>query len=172
MEKETFQFSNRQEYIETLDSVMPDNYIMKRNLGAGKTATYLPVPIQEAIADMMFQEWNIIDEKYDILINEIVCTVKISYVPSYPGANEQFCTGSAAIAIQMDSKSTISDFPKNKKLNALEYNLPGVRKRAEGTALENIGNIFGRNIGRKLDKDTSLESNFKIRKYGNKEKTK
>ena len=163
--KEQYEFPNRQEYIKALDSVLPDNYIMTRKLGGSRTAKYLPIPIQESMADKMFQEWNVIDEKYEILVNEVICTVKIAYTPAYPGANEQFCTGSGCIPIQMEKGSSVKDFPTKKIQNAMEYNVPSAKKRAIGNALEGLGNIFGRNIGRKLDKNTELPSNFKIRKH-------
>jgi len=162
-QKELFQFANRQEYIKALDSVMPEKYHRTRKLGGNRSTTYLPIPIQEAVADMMWHEWNVVDESYQIFINEIVCTIKIAYTPSYPQANEQFCTGSASKPIQMKKGSGIDEFPSAKQNNALEYNLPSVKKTAIGNALEGVGNIFGRNIGREID-GQKLPSNFALRK--------
>jgi hypothetical protein len=160
---ELYQFANRQEYIEALDSVMPEKYHRTRKLGNNRSTTYLPIPIQEAVADMMWHEWNVVDESYQVFINEIVCTVKIAYTPSYPGANEQFCTGSASKPIQMRSQSKVEDFPNAKQQNALEYNIPSAKKTAIGNALEGVGNIFGRNIGREID-GQKLPTNFALRK--------
>src|SRR6056297_1303291 len=168
---EFYQFKNRQEYLKALDSVMPEKYHQNRKLGGGRTQKYLPIPIQEAVADMVFQEWNVVDETYQIFINEVHCTVKLIYTPSYPGAEERFCTGSASKPIQMSSGSKISDFPGSKIQNALEYNTPSVKKTAIGNALEGLGNIFGRNIGRKIE-GQELPANFKLRTYGENQKEK
>lgn len=167
--EQTYKFKNKEDYLKSLDSAMPEEWFKKRELGGGKTQKYLPIPYQEAIADMMFSEWSIIDENYQLLVNEIVCTVKIVFTPDYPEAQEQFTTGTASKPIQMDAESKVTDFPAKKKANALEYNLPSVRKSAIGCALEGIGNIFGRNVGRKIDKVHELPANFTLRKHADKE---
>lgn len=165
---EHYKYKTREEYLTVLDSILPDNYIVKRDIGSGKTHTYIPVAIKQAIADDIFHQWNIIDENYFNMINEIVCTVKIQYMPNYPGADFLFCTGSAAVPIQTDSGSSISNFPNSKKKNALEYNIPGVRQEACGNALETLGNIFGRSLNRKIGK-LKLSADFKIRNFNKKE---
>lgn len=159
-----YRFKNRAEYIKSLDSVLPEKFIQKRDIGS-KIHRYYPAAIKEAVADNIFQYWNVVDEKYNILVNELVCTVKINYMPSYPGADELFCTGSAATPIQMDSKSSVSDFPANKKLNALEYNLPSVISEAISKAFGRLGNVFGRNLDRKLNNKTQLSPDFTLRTH-------
>ena len=161
---ETYKFSNRAEYIKSLDSILPPDFVQKRDVGSG-THAYYPQAIKESVADMIFQYWNVIDEKYMLLANELVCTVKIAFLPNYPESYEQICTGSAAIPVQMDAQSKPSDFPAKKKLNALEYNLPAVRSEAMSNALGTLGNIFGRNLNRKLNQKQKLESNFTFRKH-------
>jgi hypothetical protein len=158
-----YRFKDKEAYINTLDSIMPENYYKERIISGGNKQKYLPIAFQEAIADMMFSEWSVIDEQYQVMVNEIVCTVKVVFVPDYPGAEEQFTTGSAAKPIQMQTGSKLTDFPAKKQINALEYCLPAARNAAKGCALEGLGNIFGRNIGRKLDKNTQLPENFTIR---------
>lgn len=161
---ELYRFKDRSEYVKALDSILPDNFVQKRSIPSG-THKYYPAPIKEAVADDLFQYWNIIDEKYTIIVNELVCTIKITFVPSYSSADEIFCTGSAAVPIQMDANSSVSSFPNNKKKNALEYNLPSVRSEAISNALGTLGNIFGRNLNRKVNKDTFLPADFTIRKH-------
>ncbi len=162
--KELYKFKNRDEYIKALDSVMPDTFIQSRDVGSTKHR-YIPAAIKEAIADDLFHYWNITDEKYTIIVNELICTVKITFIPSYPSADEIFCTGSAAIPIQMDANSKITDFPAKKKTNALEYNLPSVRSEAISKALGTLGNIFGRNLSRKLNKKQNIADGFTIRSH-------
>jgi len=166
MKEQVFKFSNREEYLRALDSVMPQDYVQSRDLPTGKQE-YLPVPIQEAIADDIFHYWNVTDEKYIVIANELVCTVKITYMPGYPEAEELYCTGTAAGPIQMDAGSKITDFPAKKKPNALEYNLPARRSAAIGCALETLGNLFGRSLGRKISDKKPLANDFKIRNHQN-----
>lgn len=161
---ELYKFKDRAQYTKALDSILPESYVQKRSIPSGEHK-YYPAAIKEAVADDIFQYWNVIDEKYMLLVNELVCTVKIVFCPSYPGSDELFCTGSAATPVQMDSGSSISSFPNNKKTNALEYNLPNVRTEAISKALETLGNIFGRNLNRKLNKTQFLPDDFTIRKH-------
>ena len=161
--EEQYNFKNRAEYIESLDSVLPTEFVQEREIGS-KIHRYYPLPIKEAVADNIFLYWNVVDEKYNILVNEIVCTVKLVYMPSYPGADELFCTGSASTPIQMDAKSKPTDFPAKKKLNALEYNLPSVISEAISKAFGRLGNIFGRNLDRTLSKGKTLSPDFSLRR--------
>lgn len=162
--EDLYKFKNRGEYIKALDSILPESYIQTRKVASG-THKYYPAPIKEAVADDLFHYWNVIDESYTALYNEILCTVKIVYCPSYPGADELFCTGSASTPVQMDANSDLSNFPNNKKKNALEYGVPNVQTEAISNALGRLGNIFGRNLNRKINKDTYLPDNFTIRKH-------
>jgi hypothetical protein len=154
-----------QEYLDKLNSAPAAAYLQSREIRKGSFQSYLPIPVQEATADMMFSEWDVVDERFDILVNELVCTVKIRYVPSYPSATERITTGSAAKAITMAKGSTVADFPANKNINSLESVLPAVKSMAKGNAFENIGNIFGRNVGRKIDgKLVATNFSFRIKK--------
>ena len=148
---EKYRFKNREAFIKALDSVLAEQFIQERDIGNNRKHRYYPVAIKDAIADNIFQYWNVIDEKYNILQGMLVCTVKLGYVPSYPSADEQFCTGSAAVLIQSTK-------------NALEYQLPAVRSEASGCALGSLGNVFGRNLSRKLKKDIDIPDDFSLRK--------
>ena len=157
-----FNFATREAYLESLDSVLPEKFYETRDLGGGKKAVYLPVAYQEAMADKLFLYWNVTNEEYVQILNEIVCIVRITYTPSYPGAEELYCTGSSAHPIQMDSGAKPNEIGTKKKSNALEYCLPASRSAAVSKALESLGNIFGRNLNRKIGQQT-LAPNFKFR---------
>ena len=159
--EETFYFESREKYIEALNSVLPEDYIQKRTIPNG-TIEYIPAPIKEATADKFFHYWNVIGEDYTLLVNELICTVKLVFMPDYPGAEEHFCTGSAAVPVQMDRGASVAKFPAGKKTNALEYNLPAVRTEAIGNALNSLGNIFGRSLGRKINARQKLPRDFKL----------
>lgn len=158
----TFNFTDRAAYLESLDSALPEKFYETRKLGTGKTATYLPFAYQEAMADKMFLYWNITNEEYTQILNEIICVVRITYTPSYPGAEELYCTGAAAHPIQMDAGAKPNEIGTKKKPNALEYCLPAARSAAISKALESLGNIFGRNLNRTIGENT-LAPNFKFR---------
>ena len=157
-----FNFQDRAAYLESLDSALPETFYETRDLGNGKKATYLPIAYQEAMADKMFLNWNVTNEEYTQILNEIVCVVRITYTPSYPRAEELYCTGSAAHPIQMDSGAKPHEIGTKKKANGLEYCLPAARSAAISKALESLGNIFGRNLNRKVG-DKVLAPNFKFR---------
>jgi hypothetical protein len=151
-----YRFNNRSEYMKLLDSTLPKRLEKSRSLSGSKKSLYYPIEVKEAVADNIFHYWNVVSEQFTQIQNELVCTVKLVYMPDYPGADELFCTGSAAVPVQMDANSKVTDYPKNKKLNALEYNLPGVRSESIGAALLTLGNIFGRSLNRKVPDDFSL----------------
>ena len=148
---EKFRFKDRKEYQKALDSVIMVKNIQSRDIGNGKTHRYLPIAIKDAIADYIFNYWNVIEEKYRILNGMLVCNIKMVFMPDYPEAVDLFCTGSAAVFIQSAK-------------NALEYQLPAVRSEAIGNAFGSLGNIFGRNLSRKLNKTTAISDDFTIRK--------
>ena len=155
-------FENKKAYNQFIDKFAGENYVQSRDIGRGKKKEYMPIPFQEGLADMCFSEWAIIREDYTVIVNELLCTVTVSYVPDFPGAQERLMTGTACKAIQQDSGSVAGNFPAGKKKGSLEYNAPAARKAAIGNALEQIGNIFGRNIGRET-KDYKIEPDFNFR---------
>lgn len=163
-ETTTHHFETMQDYIRALNTPLPEGYKKFREITTGKHF-YYPAPIKEATADVMFHYWNVINENYSLLANELLCTVTIQYLPDYPGAFEQTCTGSAAVPVQMDSGSFVKDFPAKKKKNALEYNVPSVKSEAIGNALNGLGNCFGRNVGRKISKNELMPEDFNMQGF-------
>lgn len=141
-------FASEEAYNEALLKPPATAWLKSRDIGGGKKSGYLPIHNQEAIADLMFRQWEVVDEKYFVVVNEICCTIKLRILPDYPDAEERFPTGSAANPIQTDSGSTASHFPTGKKSNSLQYNLPAVRSLAISNCLETLGNVFGRNVSR------------------------
>lgn len=171
-------FKNREEWQTAINKAPASVLIKTRSLGAGKSSSYLPIEYQQALQDVFFDEFDIIDEKYQVIFNEIICTVKCQGVPSYPGADFRIFTGSGSKPIQCNAGSVVEKFPKGKKTNALEYNLPAARTTALSKALETVGNIFGRNLGRAVEADYNMVQRMKegrtkeIKKTKNKSKDK
>ncbi len=150
---ETYRYADLKAFKEALQKGPAESWLMERSLGAGRTVEYTPIQIKEALADQMFREWTIVDEKYFNILNELICTVKIHATPDYPGAELWVFSGSASKQIACDSGSKVDQFPLGKKGNALQYNLPAVRSDAVGCALESLGNMFGRNTARSVAND-------------------
>lgn len=151
--EETYRFKNRQDWQEALNAAPKEDWIKTRKLGGGKTSKYVPIPVQQALADIFFNEFDVFDEKYTEIQNEILCTVKIQILPSYPNSEHRTISGTGAKPIQMDKGAKPIDYPKGKKLNALEYCAPAARTMGISNALNTFGNVFGRNIGRAIVTD-------------------
>lgn len=145
-----YQFESHEQWIQALQEEPNPSWIKKRELGGSKTSTYIPLAIQQALADKFFRECDVIDEKYTLIVNEILVTVKLSVLPDYPFSEHRIITGTASKPVQQDSGSFASGFPNGKKTNALEYNAPAARAAALSNALTTFGNVFGRNLSRDI----------------------
>ena len=143
-----FNFKDREEWVQKLQESPNEKWIKTRSLGGSKSSTYIPLFIQEALADLFFRECDIIEETYTLVVNEVLCTIKMSILPDYQDSEHRFITGTASKPIQQDQGSVASLFPSGKKTNALEYNSPAARAAAKSNALTSFANIFGRNLGR------------------------
>ena len=165
-------FPNREAWQKALDAAPSKRLLKSRAIGMGKKSKYLPIEHQQAIQDIFFDEFDVIDEKYQVILNEVVCTVKCQGLPSYPNSEHRTFTGSGAKPIQCNAGASVDKFPKGKKTNALEYNLPAARTTAISKALETIGNKFGRNLGRAVVDDYNMANQFKESKKKKKKKSK
>ena len=148
--KQVFQFKDRESWIQALQNEPNEGWVKERVLGGGKTSHYVPLPIQQALADKFFRECDVVEEKYMVIVNEILCTVKICILPDYPDSEHRYITGTGAKPIQQDKGSFASSFPNGKKTNATEYNAPASRSAAISNAFTTFANIFGRNLSREI----------------------
>lgn len=161
-------FLDRDSWHEQLQEAPKENWLKTRDLGNKKTK-YLPINFQQALADLMFREFVVFEEKYQVVVNEILCTVRISFLPDYPDAEHGIMSGTGAKPIQQRKGSSASLFPDGKLPNSLEYNAPAARSAAISNALNTFGNIFGRNVGRDTTPDfsyTRKDQKKKIEKDG------
>ena len=157
-------FKNRQEWRMALNEAPKDSWILKRSLGGGKSSSYVPIPIQQALADIFFDEFDVIDCRVEQIENEVVCTVKIQVLPSYPHSEHRIISGTGAKPITMSSGSKAQDFPKGKLTNSLEYCVPNARSSAISNALDTFANIFGRNLGRAVSAGFNMGEKKKKKK--------
>lgn len=147
--KINYKFRDKEHYLEELYKSPKEAWTKERKLGGNKSTRYVPLFVQQALADVMFLDWDVVDEKYQVVVNEILCTIKITYTPSYPGAEQRIMTGTASKPIQTAADSSVYKFPLGKFTNALEYCAPAARSAAISNAFNTIGNLFGRNLNRK-----------------------
>jgi hypothetical protein len=152
--KLVYQFKSREEWVQAMQFEPNPNWVKTRELGSGKKSTYIPLPIQQALADKFYREWDVVQEEYQLITNEILCTVTIEYLPDYPFSEHRKMTGSASKPIQQNQGTAASLYPDGKKTNALEYNGPAARASAISNAFTTTANIFGRNLSR------DIKSNF------------
>lgn len=157
LETKRYRYPSHENYKMALDALPKASWVKERDLGGNRKSRYLPIEVQQAIADRLFDYWNVYDEQHTVVANEIIVTVKIQFQPSYPEADIIFCTGSASKAIQCAKGSFVDTFPKGKITNALEYCLPAARQSAISNAFMTLGNVFGRNLGRKVKDNYSLQ---------------
>lgn len=149
MSKETteiYKFGSHKEWHEGLQEAPNSKWIKSRSLGGNKSSSYIPLGIQEAVADIFFREFDLIDITYEVCMNEIIAIAKFSILPNYPHSEHRIICGSSAKPIQCRKGSS---FPAGKISNALEYNTPASQSAAKSNALTNFANIFGRNLNRK-----------------------
>jgi len=149
-------FKSRKDWLQALQHGPNSSLLKERSLGSGKKSTYLPLHYQQALCEVFFDEFDVIENRVDIVFNEIVCTVKCQGLPSYPNSEYRTFAGIASKPIQCNAGSNVALFPKGKKANALEYNAPASRSAAISNALSTLGNIFGRNLGRDVKDDYKM----------------
>lgn len=151
-----YRFNNVNHYNEALACMPKPEYIQTRDLGGGKSSRFLGIECQQAYSEVVHLETDVISETYTVVANEILCTVKLCYLPSYPNAQHRFATGTGAKAIQMGSGGDPALFPQKKKINALEYCAAAARSAAISNAFSTMGNLFGRNLNRKAPDNLSF----------------
>jgi hypothetical protein len=154
--KETYRFASKDAWRDAINQAPKESWIKSRSLGAGKSSSYIPIPIQQALADILFDQFDVFDEQYEQIENEILCTVKILCLPSYPNAEYRTISGTGAKPIAAKSGSLVHKFPLGKIPNSLEYCAPNARTSAIGNALATFGNVFGRNLGRAVSAGYSM----------------
>jgi hypothetical protein len=154
--EKVYKFKNHEDWKREQQLEPNSSWVKERKLGGSRKSLYVPLPIQQALADMFFREFDVFEEKYTLVVNEILCTVRISVLPDYPNSEHRIISGTAAKPIQQDSLSSASSFPNGKKTNAMEYNSPASRGAAISNALTTFANIFGRNLGRDVKNNFSF----------------
>ena len=170
--KEDFNFKDKESWRTAINAEPNSSWIKERGIGRGKKVPYVPIEVKQSLQDVFFDEFDVVDAKFEVIVNEIICTVKISALPSYPNSEYRNISGSASKPIQCSSGSSPNKFPLGKITNSLEYNLPAVRSSAISNALETIGNVFGRNVARSVSNGYNMVEKMNKSKKKSKSKKK
>ena len=145
MTKETmaeYRFANHKEWKEAMQEAPSVKWIKNRDLSGSKSSSYIPIGIQEALADLFFREFDIVDTQIEVNGNQILAQVKINVLPDYPHAEHRTISGVAARVM-------------TKAGNSLEYGARSAKNAAKSEALTDFSNIFGRNLNRDFANDFS-----------------
>lgn len=132
---ETYRFANRESWFDALQEAPSEKWIKTRDLSGSKKSRYIPLGIQEALADLFFRECDIIDNEIGYVNNQIVCRLKMSILPNYPNAEHRIIAGVGARVM-------------TKAGNSLEYGAASAQSAAKSNAFMNFANVFGRNLNR------------------------
>ena len=137
-----YRFSNHKEWKEAMQEAPSVKWIKNRDLSGSKSSSYIPIGIQEALADLFFREFDIVDTQIEVNGNQILAQVKINVLPDYPHAEHRTISGVAARVM-------------TKAGNSLEYGARSAKNAAKSEALTDFSNIFGRNLNRDFANDFS-----------------
>lgn len=132
-------------YRQLLDKEPPGSWVkthpMVRNL------QYLPIDKVEMLLDRLFKNWSVEVIDYRVIANSICVHLRLRVV-DYEGSERVF-DGFGAAPIQ--TKSGASPIDHSAILtDAVMKALPAAKSFALKDAAEHLGNIFGRNLGRKI----------------------
>lgn len=163
-------FKSRKAWQDALMAAPKQSWIKSRSLGRGRKSYYIPIEVKESLKDIFFDEFDVIDIKEKVIVNEILIIVKIQFLPSYPNSEHRFTSGIAAKPIQCSSGSEAFKFPRGKITNALEYNASAAETAAISNALNKLGNVFGKNLNRDVDDGYNFAN--KVNKSDKKKKKK
>lgn len=156
--KETYEYKDLLDWRLALDYPPPDGWVQTRTLGGSRSSLYIPISVIEATADKLFREWYVIEEKPLDIKDGVAFTIKIQGLPDYPGSDYVYFTGSGAVLFQDTG-------------NAIEYQFPAARSKAIANAFSQLGNLFGRNLSREVNKNP-IGKGFTLRKKKEEEEEK
>lgn len=138
--------ADRDILLRVLNQKPPAKWVKKRYDGI----EYIPIEIIENTLTQLFQTWRVDVKETKLILNSITATVRVWYRD--PITSEMYYQdGVGAVPVQTD-KGTILSI-ETIKPNALQIGLPMAKSYAIKDAVEHIGKLFGRDIGRKSELD-------------------
>ena len=138
--------ADRDAFLKVVNQNPPAKWVKERY----DNIKYIPIEIIENTLTQLFQEWNVEVKDVQLILNSIAVTVRVHYKDPLTG-QMVFQDGVGAAPAQSDKGTTLSI--GTIKPNAIQIGLPMAKSYAIKDAVEHIGKLFGRDIGRKDEMD-------------------
>ena len=135
--------ADRDQFLKVLNQNPPAKWVKKHPVAG---IEYIPIEIIENTMTMLFQEWSVEVKQVQQILNSIAVTVRVHYKDPLTG-EMKFQDGVGAMPAQADKGTVLSI--GTVKVNAIQIGLPAAKSFAIKDAVEHIGKLFGRDIGRK-----------------------
>ena len=135
--------ADRDQFLKVLNQNPPAKWVKKHPIAG---IEYIPIEIIENTLTMLFQDWHVEVKEAIALFNSVAVTVRVHYRDPLTG-EMRFQDGVGASPMQIDKGQTFS--ASSMKTNAVQIGLPAAKSYAIKDAVEHIGKLFGRDIGRK-----------------------
>jgi len=135
--------ADRDKFLKVLNQNPPAKWVKKHPIAG---IEYIPIEIIENTLTMLFQDWHVEVKEAIALFNSVAVTVRVHYRDPLTG-EMRFQDGVGASPMQIDKGQAFS--ASSMKANAVQIGLPAAKSYAIKDAVEHIGKLFGRDIGRK-----------------------
>lgn len=134
--------ADRDAFLKVVNQNPPQKWVKEHPISKVK---YIPIEIIENTLTQLFQEWNVEVKNVQQILNSIAVTVRLHYRDPLTG-EMRYQDGVGAMPVQADKGSVLSI--GTVKANAIQIGLPAAKSFAIKDAVEHIGKLFGRDIGR------------------------
>lgn len=134
--------ADRDAFLKVVNQNPPAKWVKEHPVSKVK---YIPIEIIENTLTQLFQEWSVEVKNVQQILNSIAVTVRVHYKDPLTG-EMKFQDGVGAVPAQSDKGTVLSI--GTVKSNAIQIGLPAAKSFAIKDAVEHIGKLFGRDIGR------------------------
>lgn len=134
--------ADRDAFLKVVNQNPPAKWVKEHPISKVK---YIPIEIIENTLTQLFQEWSVEVKQVQQILNSIAVTVRVHYKDPLTG-EMKFQDGVGAVPAQSDKGTVLSI--GTVKSNAIQIGLPAAKSFAIKDAVEHIGKLFGRDIGR------------------------
>jgi hypothetical protein len=135
--------ADRDKFLKVLNQNPPSKWVKVHPIA---NIEYIPIEIIENTMTMLFQDWHVEVLQVQQILNSVAVTVRVHYRD--PLSREmRFQDGVGAVPAQSEKGTALSI--STIRANAIQIGLPAAKSFAIKDAVEHIGKLFGRDIGRK-----------------------
>lgn len=135
--------ADRDQFLKVVNQNPPEKWVKEHPIAKIK---YIPIEIIENTMTQLFQEWSVEVKEVQQILNSVAVTVRVHYKDPISGITK-FQDGVGAVPAQSEKGTALSI--STIRANAIQIGLPAAKSFAIKDAVEHIGKLFGRDIGRK-----------------------